>query len=117
MPNAIRRIALHAALIRVCQPARRKRPNEISAPLERAASAGIIACGKNQLSLPVQATNLAKLPQPTFGGPNGPHKPKRSATAERKDSPSANRKNTELKLPNLSHDFYMCNSRFGIYPR
>jgi len=86
-PNVIRRIPLHAAVIRVCQPARRRRPNKISAPVERTASAGIIACGKNQLSLPVYATNLAKLPQATFGWPNAPHQPKRSATADRKDSP------------------------------
>ena len=37
-------------------------------------------------------------------------------SAGRKDSPSANRRNTELKLPNLSHHSCMCNSRFRVYP-
>jgi len=53
-------------------------------------------------AVPVQSTNLAKPPQETFGWPNAPHHPKRSAAAERKDSPRANRKNTELKPANLS---------------
>src|SRR5215470_3840286 len=97
-PNVIRRNPLHRVVIRVCQPAMRRRPNKISAPVARTASAGIIAWGKNQLSLPVYSTNAAKLPQDTFGWPNAPHQPKRSATAERKEIPSANRKNTELKL-------------------
>src|SRR5215471_9593714 len=52
-PNIIRSILLHNAVIRVCQPKRRRKPNKISAQVERTASAGIIACGKNQLSLPV----------------------------------------------------------------
>src|ERR1051325_9863718 len=106
-PNIIRRIPLHKAVIRVCQPTRRRRPNKISAPVEMIASAGTVAGGKNQLSLPVYSTNLAKLPQATFGWPNVPHQPKRSATAERKESPRAKRKSTELKPANLSHDVFM----------
>src|SRR5215813_5477941 len=109
-PNVIRSIPLHNAVIRVCQPARRRRPSKISAQVARTASAGIIACGKNQLSWPVYSTNLAKLPQATFGWPNAPHQPKRSATAERKDSPRANRMNTELRLANLSHHVFIDNS-------
>jgi len=42
-PNIIRSIPLHKAVIRVCQPARRRRPNKISAQVEMTASAGIIA--------------------------------------------------------------------------
>jgi hypothetical protein len=113
-PNIIRSIPLHKAVIRVCQPARRRRPNKISAQVEMTASAGIIACGKNQLSLPVYSTNLAKLPQDTFGWPNAPHQPKRSATAESKDRPRANRKSTELKLANLSHHVFICNLPAGF---
>jgi len=109
-PNVIRSMPLHKAVSRVCQAARRRRPNQISAQVEMTASAGIIACGTNQLSWPVYATNLAKLPQDTCGWPNAPHQPKRSATAERKDSPRAHRKNTELKLANLSHQVFICNS-------
>src|SRR5262249_15201330 len=51
-PNVIRRIPLHKAVVRVCQPVRRRRPSKISAQVEMTASAGIIACGKNQLSVP-----------------------------------------------------------------
>jgi hypothetical protein len=102
-PNIIRSIPLHNAVIRVCQPARSRSPSKISAQVARTASAGIIAWGKNQLRWPVYATNLAKWPQDTCGWPNAPHQPKRSATAARKDSPRANRKNTELKLANLAH--------------
>jgi len=52
-PNVIRRIPLHRAAILVCQPARRRRPSKISAPVARTASGVIAACGKNQMSLPV----------------------------------------------------------------
>src|SRR5262249_23773489 len=97
--------------------AMRRRPNKISAPVARTASAGIIAWGKNQLSLAVYSTNAAKLPQDTFGWPDAPHQPKRSATAERKDTPRANRKNTELKPANLAHHVFIRHPSIQITER
>jgi len=67
MPNIITRIPAHKAVIRVFQPTRRRRPSKTSAKVTMTASADTIGCGKNQLSLPVYSTNLAKLPQETFG--------------------------------------------------
>jgi hypothetical protein len=103
-PNAIRRTPLNRAAVRVCQPTRRRSPRRISAPVEMTASVEIILAGKYQLSLPVYSTKREKFPQDTFGCPNGPHRPNLSATAERNESPSANRKNTELKLPICSFE-------------
>ena len=56
---------------------------------------------------------LANGTQATFGWPNAPHQPKRSATAEMKESPRASRKNTELKLDNPSHHLFICGSPIG----
>src|SRR5262249_30521955 len=109
-PNINRRIPLYRAVSRVFQPTRRSTPNRVSAHVARTAIVGIMLPGKNQLSLLVYSTNRAKLPQATFGCPTGPHQPKRSATAERKDRPRANRKNTELKSANRSHHGFMENS-------
>src|SRR5207249_9079362 len=49
--------------------------------------------GKRDVTAPVYSTKRAKFPQDTFFAPYGPHKPKRSATADRKEAPSANRAN------------------------
>src|SRR5215472_15837577 len=100
-PNAIRRIPLNRAALRVCQPTRRRSPKRISAPVELTASVRVILGGKYELSRPVYSTKREKFPQATFGCPNCPHRPNLSATAERNERPSANRKNTELKLPHL----------------
>src|SRR5215469_12341068 len=100
-PNAIRRIPLNRAAVRVCQPTRRRSPNRISAPVEMTASVKVIPGGKYELSRPVYSTKRENVPQATFGCPYWPHRPNLSATADRNERPSANRKNTELKLPHL----------------
>jgi hypothetical protein len=100
-PNAIRRIPLNRAAVRVCQPTRRRSPKRISAPVEMTASAKVIRSGKYALSRPVYSTKRENVPQVIFGCPNCPHRPNLSATAERNERPSANRKNTELKLTHL----------------
>lgn len=94
-PNKIRRNPLSTAAARVCQPIIRPTPSRASAEVAIIARAGIIALGKNQLSVPVYETNRAKLPQLTLGCPKVPHHPNRSATAERKENPRASRKNKE----------------------
>ena len=99
-PNNTRRSPLSNAVIRVCQPTRR-RPKSNSAPVVITPSGRIIPAGKYQLSLCVYSKNREKLPHATFGCPNDPHRPNLSATAERKLSASAYRKNTELKLSHL----------------
>ena len=53
------------------------------------------------MSRPVYSTKRENVPQATFGCPNCPHRPNLSATAERNERPSANRKNTELRLTHL----------------
>src|SRR5690349_17561235 len=100
-PNAIRRIPLNRAAVRVCQPTRRRSPKRISAPVEMTASVRVILGGKYEVSRPVYSTKREKFPQATFGCPTCPHRPNLSATAERNERPSANRTNTELKLPHL----------------
>ena len=87
--------------MRVCQPTRRRSPKRISAPVEMIASVRVILGGKYELSRPVYSTKRENVPQATFGCPNCPYRPNLSATAERNERPSANRKNTELKLPHL----------------
>src|SRR5215467_5496737 len=76
-------------------------PKRISAPVEMTASVRVILGGKYELSRPVYSTKRENVPQVTFGCPNCPHRPNLSATAERNERPSANRKNTELKQPHL----------------
>src|SRR5215472_17187730 len=51
--KAIRRIPLNNAVMRVFQPRTRRRPKRVSAAVAIIAKAGIIAAGKNQLSLAV----------------------------------------------------------------
>src|SRR6516165_466682 len=59
-PNAIRRIPLNRAAVRVCQPTRRRSPKRISAPVEMTASVRVILCGKYELSRPVYSTKREK---------------------------------------------------------
>src|SRR5215470_11714627 len=116
-PNKIRRIPLNRAAIRVCHPITRQRPNKASAQVEMNARAGITDSGKNQFSFPVYATNRAKLPQETLGWPTVPQSPKRSARAERKETPRASRKNSELNplIRSMDQDFRCTvgKSKFG----
>ena len=94
--NVVRRIPAPHAATRVCHPTIRQRPNKTSAQVAMMAKAGIIALGKNQLSVAVYATNRGKLPQETLGWPKPPHNPRRSATAERNEVPRAIRRKSEL---------------------
>src|SRR5207249_2644109 len=107
-PNDSRRSPLNSAVARVCQPTRRRRPKRISAPVAMTPSGGIIPAGKYQLSSCVYSKNREKCPHSTFGCQTLPTEPYLSATAERKPSPSAYRKNTELKRPHLRDILSSC---------
>src|SRR4029453_1771272 len=107
-PNTSRRSPLNTAVARVCQPTMSRSPKRISAAVAMIPSAGIIPAGAYQLIVCVYSKNREKFPQETFGVPNGPHRPNLSATAERKPSPSAHRKNTELKLAHLRDILSSC---------
>ena len=106
-PNATRRIPLNRAEGRVYQPTRRRSPNRISMPVEIIPNIGIILAGRYQLSVCVYFKKCEKSPHATFGRPKAPHNPNLSPTAERNDSASAKRKNTELKVPHLTHDKFL----------
>ena len=95
--NSRSRTPLKRAVHRVCHPSTSRMPKKVSAKVATMARAGSAAAGKNQLSFPVYATNLAKVPQPTLGSPNAPHSPNRSATADKKEKPRAKRRNIELE--------------------
>src|SRR3982074_2017049 len=56
---------LKKAVVRVCHPSTSKIPKRVSAQVATMARVGITALGKNQLSVPVYATNLAKVPHAT----------------------------------------------------
>src|SRR5439155_14084913 len=107
-PNTIRRSPLNSAVTRVYHPTRRRSPKISSAAVAMIPSAGIIPAGAYQLIVCVYSKNREKFPQETFGVPNGPHRPNLSATADRKPSPSAYRKNTELKLAQLKDILSSC---------
>lgn len=98
VPNVNRRNPLSRAAERVCQPTRRRRPKRVSALVAMIPSVGIIAAGTYQLRVCVYSKNREKFPHSTFGCPKAPHRPNLSATAERKPSPSPNRKTTELRM-------------------
>src|SRR5262249_30692062 len=51
--KVVRRAPLSNATMRVCQPRTRRRPKRVSAAVEISANTGIVAAGKNQLSLAV----------------------------------------------------------------
>jgi hypothetical protein len=51
-------------------------------------SGGIVPAGKYQLRVWVYSKNREKLPHSIFGAPNAPHRPSRSATADKKPTPS-----------------------------
>src|ERR1700745_1303897 len=103
--NKSRSKPLKKAATRVNAPRTRATPNRISAQVEAQASTGIVADGMNQLSLAVYAMKCEKSPQATWDCPKAPQKPNRSPTAERKETPRASRKNTELVRQSLSGAF------------
>src|SRR5215475_389602 len=91
--NDKRRRAERTETILVLRPTMSKIPKRVSATVAAHANDTINELGKRESTTPVYSTKCAKSPQDTFFAPYGPHKPKRSATAERKEAPSANRAN------------------------
>src|ERR1043166_9670585 len=79
--------------IRILKPAISNIPKRVSATVAAHANGTVNELGKRDITAPVYSTKRAKLPQDTFFAPYGPHKPKRSPTADRKEAPSANRAN------------------------
>ena len=78
-----------------------KKTEEISAPVAMTPSGGIIPAGKYQLSVCVYSKNREKFPHSTFGCPNAPHTPNRSATADKKPTPIPILSNTVAWLANF----------------
>src|SRR3954454_9670952 len=89
--NATRRRPESSDIIRTLKPVMRNNPNSVSAMVAAHAKDTVKELGKRDVTAPVYSTKRAKLPQDTFFAPYGPHKPKRSATADRKETASANR--------------------------
>src|SRR5215470_9775962 len=79
--------------IRTLKPAISNIPKSVSATVAAHANGTVNALGRKDVTAPVYSTKRAKFPQDTFLAPYGPHKPKRSATADRKEAPSATRAN------------------------
>src|ERR1043166_8114138 len=79
--------------IRILKPAISNIPKRVSATVAAHANGTVNELGKRDITAPVYSTKRAKLPQDTFFAPYGPHQPKRSPTADRKEAPSANRAN------------------------
>src|SRR4029453_2840471 len=79
--------------IRILKPAISNIPTRVSATVAAHANDTVDELGKRDVTAPVYSPKRAKFPQDTFFAPYGPNKPKRSATADRKEAPSANRAN------------------------
>src|SRR5215468_4126813 len=79
--------------IRILKPAISNIPKSVSATVAADANHTVNEPGNRDVTAPVYSTKRAKFPQDTFFAPYGPHRPKRSATADRKEAPSANRAN------------------------
>src|SRR6516162_729690 len=91
--NDKRRRPERTEVIRILKPAISNIPKSVSATVAAHANNTVDELGKRDVTAPVYSTKLAKFPQDTSFAPYGPHKPKRSATADRKEAPSANRAN------------------------
>src|ERR1043166_9613335 len=91
--NDKRRSPERTEAIRILKPAISNIPRSVSATVAAHANGTVNELGKTDVTAPVYSTKRAKLPQDTFFAPYGPHKPKRSPTADRKEAPSANRAN------------------------
>lgn len=63
--NSRSKTPLKKAVVRVCHPSTSRIPKRVSAQVATMARVGTAALGKNQLSVPVYATNLAKVPHAT----------------------------------------------------
>src|SRR5215472_7674647 len=91
--NDKRRRPERTEAIRILKPAISNIPRSVSATVAAHANGTVNELGKRDVTAPVYSTKWAKFPQDTFFAPCGPQKPKRSATADRKEAPSANRAN------------------------
>src|SRR5215469_5302736 len=94
MANDKRRSPERTEAIRILKPATSNIPKSVSATVAAHANETVNELGRRDVTVPVYSTKWAKSPQDTFFAPYAPHKPKRSATADRKEAPSANRANT-----------------------
>src|SRR5215813_13290232 len=102
MANDNRRRPERTETIRILKPAMSNIPQSVSATVAAHASDTVDELGKRDVTAPVYSTKRAKVPQDTFFAPYGPHKPKRSATADRKDAPRAiraNRRTSSVPFP------------------
>src|SRR5262249_53986910 len=90
--NDKRRRPERTEAIRILKPAISNIPKSVSAMVAAHANHTADELGSD-VTAPVYSTKRAKFPQDTLFAPYGPHKPKRSATADRKEAPSANRAN------------------------
>src|SRR4029453_8640958 len=79
--------------IRSLKPAISNIPNSVSAMVAAHANDPVNELGNRDVPVRVYSTKETKPPQKNFFPPNGPQKPKRSATADRNEAPSANRAN------------------------
>src|SRR5262245_35002012 len=104
MANDNRRRPERTEAIRILKPAMSNIPKSVSATVAAHANDTVDELGKRNVTAPVYSTKLAKFPQDTFFAPYGPHKPKRSATADRKEAPSANRANKRAISVQVSAD-------------
>src|SRR5215472_9081055 len=91
--NDKRRRPERTEAIRILKPAISNIPRSVSATVAADANHTVNEPGNRDVTAPVYSTKRAKFPQDTFFAPYGPHRPKRSATADRKEAPSANRAN------------------------
>ena len=86
-PNKASSTALQKETQRAQMPAMSATPSAISAMVDAQARKGMLNAGMKELTLAVYRSKLAKFPQLLFL----PHSPKRSATADRNEMPSATR--------------------------
>src|SRR5215510_10557376 len=91
--NDKRRSSDRTEAIRILKLSISNIPKSVSPMVAAHANDTVHELGKRDVTTPVYSTKRAKFPQDTFFAPYGPHKPKRSATADRKEAPSANRAN------------------------
>src|SRR5215510_112996 len=91
--NDKRRSSDRTEAIRILKLSISNIPKSVSPMVAAHANDTVHELGKRDVTTPVYSTKSAKFPQDTFFAPYGPHKPKRSATADRKEAPSANRAN------------------------
>src|ERR1043165_1151505 len=106
--NDKRRRPARTEAIRILKPAISNIPKSVSATVAAHANDTVNELGKRDVTARVYSTKRAKFPHDTFVAPYGPHKPKRSATADRKDAPSANRANRQT----ISVPFSLSRARY-----